>query len=127
MEQRTRELERELDLEQNRTAECFKNQKKLERKLKEVVFSSEEDKKNLTRLQELVDKLQYKVKTYRRQAEDAENQSNLSLSKFRKIQQENDENEERAQMAEVALTKLRDQATTKPYDCSTEMLDFEQF
>ena len=65
LEQRTRELERELDLEQTKVGECFKNQKKLERKLKEVVFASEEDKKNLIRLQDLVDKLQVKVKTYR--------------------------------------------------------------
>ena len=32
---------------------------------------TEEDKKNVTRLQDLVDKLQLKVKAYKRQAEEA--------------------------------------------------------
>ncbi len=32
---------------------------------------TEEDKKNITRLQDLVDKLQLKVKAYKRQAEEA--------------------------------------------------------
>merc|ERR1712130_395846 len=49
LDQRVRELENELDAEQRRTADAQKNQKKLERKLKEVVYSGEEDKKNLTR------------------------------------------------------------------------------
>merc|ERR1719171_3381277 len=72
LDQRVRELENELDAEQRRTADATKNQKKLERKLKEVVYAGEEDKKNLVRLQDLVDKLQIKVKTYKRQAEEAE-------------------------------------------------------
>merc|ERR1719394_2214732 len=70
LDQRVRELENELDAEQRRTADPQKNQKKLERKLKEVVYSGEEDKKNLTRLQDLVDKLQIKVKTYKRRGQE---------------------------------------------------------
>merc|ERR1712019_266078 len=96
-----------LDSEQRRTADSLKNQKKLERKLKEVVYSGEEDKKNLVRLQDLVDKLQIKVKTYKRQAEEAEEQGNSNLTKFRKVQHELDESEERADMAEAALSKAR--------------------
>lgn len=34
-------------------------------------FQTEEDKKNVARLQDLVDKLQLKVKAYKRQAEEA--------------------------------------------------------
>ncbi len=34
-------------------------------------LQTEEDKKNITRLQDLVDKLQMKVKSYKRQAEEA--------------------------------------------------------
>merc|ERR1719145_308918 len=99
LDQRVRELENELDAEQRRTADATKNQKKLERKLKEVVYAGEEDKKNLVRLQDLVDKLQIKVKTYKRQAEEAGNQN---MAKFRKVQHELDESEERADMAEAA-------------------------
>merc|ERR1739848_488545 len=104
---RVRELENELDAEQRRTADAQKNQKKLERKLKEVVYSGEEDKKNLTRLQDLVDKLQIKVKTYKRQSEEAEEAANVNMSKFRKVQHELDESEERADMAEASLQKAR--------------------
>merc|ERR1712003_357661 len=107
LDQRVRELENELDAEQRRTADATKNQKKLERKLKEVVYAGEEDKKNLVRLQDLVDKLQIKVKTYKRQAEEAEEQGNSNLAKFRKVQHELDESEERADMAEAALSKAR--------------------
>lgn len=36
-----------------------------------VIDQSDEDKKNVARLQELVDKFQLKVKVYKRQAEEA--------------------------------------------------------
>merc|ERR1712071_646389 len=67
LEARMRELENELDSEQRRTAESIKNTRKIERKVKEITYQSEEDKKNLSRVQDLVDKLQVKVKTYKRQ------------------------------------------------------------
>ncbi len=35
------------------------------------LMQTEEDKKNIIRLQDLVDKLQLKVKSYKRQSEDA--------------------------------------------------------
>ncbi|XP_041916464.1 myosin-7-like [Alosa sapidissima] len=68
---------------------------------------TEEDKKNITRLQDLVDKLQLKVKAYKRQAEEAEEQANGYLSKFRKVQHELEEAEERADIAESQVNKLR--------------------
>ncbi|XP_017587524.1 PREDICTED: myosin-6-like [Corvus brachyrhynchos] len=68
---------------------------------------TEEDKKNLLRLQDLVDKLQMKVKAYKRQAEEAEEQANTNLAKFRKAQHELDEAEERADIAESQVNKLR--------------------
>lgn len=36
-----------------------------------IIFQTEEDRKNILRLQDLVDKLQAKVKSYKRQAEEA--------------------------------------------------------
>ncbi|NXU58673.1 MYSS protein, partial [Turnix velox] len=71
------------------------------------LLMSEEDRKNILRLQDLVDKLQLKVKSYKRQAEEAEELSNVSLSKFRKIQHELEEAEERADIAESQVNKLR--------------------
>eukprot|EP00064_Thunnus_orientalis_P023114 superscaffoldBa00008431_g23343 len=45
-------------------------------------LETEEDKKNVARLQVLMDKLQLKVKAYKRQAEEAEEQTNIHLSRF---------------------------------------------
>ena len=57
-----------------------------------------------------VDKLQIKVKTYKRQAEESEEAANVNMSKFRKVQHELDESEERAEMAEASLQKARAKA-----------------
>ncbi|MEJ1287688.1 hypothetical protein NN561_018709 [Cricetulus griseus] len=70
-------------------------------------LETEEDRKNVLRLQDLVDKLQAKVKSYKRQAEEAEEQSNANLAKFRKLQHELEEAEERADIAESQVNKLR--------------------
>ncbi|MGH0150219.1 UNVERIFIED_CONTAM: hypothetical protein FKN15_073566 [Acipenser sinensis] len=70
-------------------------------------IEGEEDKKNVARLQDLVDKLQLKVKAYKRQAEEAEEQANTHLTKFRKVQHELEESEERADIAESQVNKLR--------------------
>uniref|UniRef100_A0A8C9N9V2 Myosin tail domain-containing protein n=1 Tax=Serinus canaria TaxID=9135 RepID=A0A8C9N9V2_SERCA len=102
-----RELEGEVDAEQKRSAEAVKGVRKYERRVKELTYQSEEDRKNILRLQDLVDKLQMKVKSYKRQAEEAEELSNVNLSKFRKIQHELEEAEERADIAESQVNKLR--------------------
>merc|ERR1711887_137533 len=47
LEARMRELENELDSEQRRSAEGIKSTRKIERKVKEVSYQGEEDKKNL--------------------------------------------------------------------------------
>ncbi|XP_039257328.1 myosin-7-like [Styela clava] len=109
-ENRVRLLEHELDAEQLRHAEALKQQKRMERKLKEVVYQAEEDKKNLFHMQEIVEKLQSKVKAYKRQAEVAEEEANTNLNKYRKVQHDLDDAEERADMAESALNKLRPMA-----------------
>jgi len=67
----------------------------------------EEDHKNHERMQDLVDKLQQKLKTYKRQIEEAEEIAALNLAKYRKVQQELEDAEERADMSENALAKLR--------------------
>ena len=61
----------ELDSEQRRHAETQKNMRKADRRLKELAFQSDEDRKNQERLQDLVEKLQAKIKTYKRHVEEA--------------------------------------------------------
>ena len=74
---------------------------------KELQFQADEDKKNYQRMQDLVDKLQQKIKTYKRQIEETEEVAGMNLGKYRKLQQELGESEERAEIAEQTLQKLR--------------------
>uniref|UniRef100_A0A3Q3A4K6 Myosin tail domain-containing protein n=1 Tax=Kryptolebias marmoratus TaxID=37003 RepID=A0A3Q3A4K6_KRYMA len=87
--------------------DAVKGVRKYERRVKELTYQTEEDKKNLARLQDLVDKLQLKVKSYKRQAEDAEEQANTHMSRLRKVQHEMEEAQERADIAESQVNKLR--------------------
>ena len=63
-------------------------------------FTSDEDQKNFEKLSELVEKLQGKTRTYKKQIEDAEEIAALNLAKFRKAQQQLEEAEDRSQAAE---------------------------
>merc|ERR1711922_39642 len=103
LESRVRELEVELGVVQSRTSENAKLTQKSERKIKEMQFSNDEDKKNQDRMSELATKLQAKIKTYKKQIEEAEEIAALNLAKFRKAQQELEETEDRARIAEGAL------------------------
>merc|ERR1712045_479351 len=99
LEMRIRELEAELGSTQSRTAECMKGYQRAERKVKELQFAQDEDKKNQDRMSELAGKLQQKIKTYKQQIEEAEEIAALNLAKFRKAQQDLEETQERAKMA----------------------------
>ncbi|KAL0154264.1 hypothetical protein M9458_050377 [Cirrhinus mrigala] len=83
LESRVRELEAEVEAEQRRGADAVKGVRKYERRAKELTYQTEEDKKNVIRLQDLVDKLQLKVKAYKRQAKEAVSlMSNVLSVKF---------------------------------------------
>merc|ERR1719411_271505 len=74
MESRIREMEMELGSVQSRTSETYMN------------YQREEDKKNSDRITELAQKLQQKIKTYKKQIEEAEEIAALNLAKYRKAQ-----------------------------------------
>ncbi|CAF4199714.1 unnamed protein product [Rotaria sp. Silwood2] len=107
LEQRIHELETENELEQSRHQETLKELRKNDRRLKELAFHTEEDRKNQLRLKDLTEKLQSKVKVYKRQVEEAEEIAAMNLAKFRKIQVELEESAERADLAENQLGKFR--------------------
>merc|ERR1711983_15773 len=107
LEMRVRELEVELGNTQAHTSECVKAYHRTERKVKELVFSQDEDRKNQERMSELANKLQQKIKTYKLQIEEAEEIAALNLAKFRKAQQELEETEDRAKMAEYSMAEMR--------------------
>merc|ERR1712241_733027 len=103
LESRIRELEIELGSVQSRTSDSYKAFQKAERRIKELQFQQDEDHKNQDRMSELATKLQMKIKTYKKQIEEAEGIAALNLAKFRKAQQELEETEDRARLAETAL------------------------
>ena len=107
LENRIRELESELGSVQARTSENMKAYQRAERKVKELGFAQEEDRKNQERMSDLASKLQQKIKTYKTQIEEAEEIAALNLAKYRKAQQELEETEERAKMADVGIQAVR--------------------
>ncbi len=58
-------------------------------------------------MSELANKLQQKIKTLKKQIEDAEEIAALNLAKFRKAQQELEEAEERSKIAENQMSYSR--------------------
>lgn len=107
LEHRIHELESELECEHKNKEEILKEVKRNDRKIKELAFSSEEDKKNQIRMQILIDQLNNKIAAYKRQVEETEEVASLNLAKFRKATNELNEAHERTDAAEMQLAKAR--------------------
>ena len=106
LESRIRELEVELGSVQSKTSDTYKAFQKAERRIKELQFQQDEDHKNQDRMSELCSKLQQKIKTYKKQIEEAEEIAALNLAKFRKAQQDLEETEERSKNAGAQLSVI---------------------
>ena len=91
LENKVHELEAELAGTQACTGESAKAYQRAERKCKEPAFAAGEDKENQDRMTDLASKLQFKIKTYKQQSEEAKEIAALNLAKFRKAQQELEE------------------------------------
>merc|ERR1712203_372697 len=98
---------RELDAENRRQADTLKNLRRSERRINELTFASDEDRKNHERMQSLMEGLQGKIKTDKKQIEEAEEIAALNLAKFRKVAGEIDTAAGRADVAEQAVAKGR--------------------
>merc|ERR1712048_595137 len=107
METRIRELESEVDAENRRMADAQKNLRKSERRIKEMTYAADEDRKNHERMQGLVDQLQAKIKTYKKQIEEAEEIAALNLAKYRNAHAQLADAEERADLNEKELAKAK--------------------
>merc|ERR1711890_30905 len=107
MESRIHELESELDAESRRLADGMKSLRKSERRIKELTFSSDEDKKNHERMQALIDTLQGKIKSYKKQIEEAEEIAALNLAKYRKVAGALGDAEASADLNEVAFARFK--------------------
>lgn len=107
LDARATEIETELNHTIFNTDDVHKNIVKGERRVKELLFQQEENKKNQARITDLVDKLQQKMKSYKKQIEEAEEIAAINLAKFRKAQQDLEETDERSKLCEENLTKYR--------------------
>merc|ERR1711981_648385 len=70
METRIRELNSELDAENRRFSDGQKNLRKSERHIQELTYAADEDRKNHERMQILIDELQGRIKSYKKQIEE---------------------------------------------------------
>merc|ERR1711887_72314 len=67
------------------------------RSIKELILQSEEDRKNIIILQDSLDKLNEKIKMYKRQLEEQESISNSNIMRVKKFQRELESSEARAE------------------------------
>ena len=107
METRIRELESELNAENRRFSDAQKNLRKSERHIKELTYTQDEDRKNHERMQSMIDNMQLKIKSYKKQIEEAETIANLNLSKFKQVQANLAIRAEEAEANEHALARSR--------------------
>merc|ERR1711897_32059 len=85
-----------------------------ERHVKELTYTMDEDKKNQERMQALIDQLQGKIKSYKKQIEEAEEIAALNLAKYRQVQNNLSVSVERADLNEQALAKTRARSCSIP-------------
>merc|ERR1711978_556900 len=107
MEMRIVELEEFLSKEKKTHVETTTALHKKERSVKELLLQSEEDRKNILILQESLDKLNEKIKMYKRQLEEQESISNSNIMCVKKFQRELESAENRAEEAESTLNQFR--------------------
>ncbi|XP_066188224.1 myosin-7-like [Sylvia atricapilla] len=107
---RIRELEAELKGEHEQSSEDLQTNCKSEWRLKALIFHCQEQTRNLIKLKDLIDELEVKIKSYRRQAEETGEQANIDLSILTNALHGIGEALERADTAERQVNKLRAKA-----------------
>merc|ERR1711872_728812 len=107
MEIRIQELEVMINEEKKSHAATMSELHTKTRSIKELILQSEEDRKNIIILQESLDKLNEKIKMYKRQLEEQEAISNSNIMRVKKFQRELESAENRAEEAESTLNQFR--------------------
>merc|ERR1712189_1910 len=93
-----------------RCSDAQKNLRRSERTIKEYTYQMGEDRKNHERMQALIDQLQGKIKSYKKQIEETEEIAALNLAKYRQVQSNLAQSGERADLSEQALAKMKAQS-----------------
>merc|ERR1712008_673476 len=88
-----------------RCGDAVKNLRKSERRIKEMTYASDEDRKNHERMQALIDQLKSKITSYKKHIEEAEEIAALNLAKFRQAQGQLGDVAQNADLNEQALAK----------------------
>merc|ERR1711934_958987 len=109
MEVRIEELEVMINNEKKSHAASMSELHVKTRSIKELILQSEEDRKNIIILQDSLDKLNEKIKMYKRQLEEQETISNSNIMRVKKFQRELESCEARANEAESSLNSFRSQ------------------
>ena len=107
LEGRIRELEHELGNAQLRSSDVNNRFRKSERHYREMQLQQKSERQERNHMTTLVDKLEQKLQSYKKQIEEAEEIAALNLAKYRKAQQELEEAECRSRMAETQLARMR--------------------
>jgi len=107
MEIRIQELEVMINEEKKSHSSTMSELHTKTRSIKELILQSEEDRKNIIILQESLDKLNEKIKMYKRQLEEQESISNSNIMRVKKFQRELESSEARAEEAESTLNQFR--------------------
>ena len=118
MEIRIEELEVLLSKEKQTHVETTTILHKKESSVKALLLQSEEDRKNIIILQESLDKLNEKIKMYKRQLEEQEQISNSNIMRVKKFQRELEASEARAEEAESSLNAFRSSSRKGPDSAS---------
>ena len=71
-----------------RFSDAHKNLRKSERLIKELTYRQDEDGKNHQRMEVVVEQLQGKIKSYKKQIEEAEEIAALNLAKYRQVRRD---------------------------------------
>jgi myosin heavy chain 6/7 len=107
LQARLRDLEAEFEAEQRRGRDLAATNRKLERALAELRVTADDDRRLVVELQDQVATLSAKVKTLRRQLEEAEEVVTITMNKYRKAQAMCEDAEHRADALERNVTIVR--------------------
>ncbi|GFR34115.1 myosin heavy chain, muscle [Trichonephila clavata] len=107
LQQKIRQLQEEISIKRSRYAEAAETVRKMDRRVKEMQFKVEEDRKNHQRIQGMVDQLRQSIRLVRIQSQEADEIAALNFAMFVKAQQRLEDVEERCNMAENEIASRR--------------------
>merc|ERR1712008_65016 len=104
----------ELRSEQELALNFERDRKLMECQVKDMAYGSDEDRNNHERMQALIDQLQSKIKSYKKQIEEAEEIAALNLAKYRNAHAQLSDAEESADIYEQSLAKTKTRGKSIP-------------